>query len=65
MLMTFFRHYCLYEYAFKPKVDIVLMTLPPGGIPRQSTASMMGMESNQDVHNLNEAISNLEIEKSD
>lgn len=34
MLKTFFRHYSLYEYAFKPKVEIVLQTLPKGGIPR-------------------------------
>jgi len=33
MLGTFFRHYSLYEYSFKPKVDIMLMTLPKGGIP--------------------------------
>lgn len=37
MLNTFFRHYCLYEYSFKPKVDIILMTLPKGGIPKSST----------------------------
>ena len=28
MLRTFFRHYSLYEYSFKPKVDIILMTMP-------------------------------------
>ena len=28
MLRTFFRHYSLYEYSFKPKVDLVLMTVP-------------------------------------
>jgi hypothetical protein len=28
MLRTFFRHYSLYEYSFKPKVDIILMTIP-------------------------------------
>ena len=27
-LKTFFRHFSLYEYSFKPKVDLVLMTLP-------------------------------------
>ena len=38
MLQTFFRHYSLYEYSFKPKVEIVLMTLPKGGLPRDSTS---------------------------
>ena len=33
MLTTYFRHYSLYEYSFKPKVEIVLMTLPKGGLP--------------------------------
>lgn len=28
MLRTFFRHFCLYEYSFKPKVDLILMTVP-------------------------------------
>jgi hypothetical protein len=28
MLRTFFRHFCLYEYSFKPKVDLILMTIP-------------------------------------
>ena len=27
-LKTFFRHFSLYEYSFKPKVDLLLMTLP-------------------------------------
>lgn len=31
MLRTFFRHYSLYEYSFKPKIDLILMTLPPDG----------------------------------
>lgn len=28
MLRTYFRHYSLYEYSFKPKVELVLMTIP-------------------------------------
>ena len=39
MLNNFFRHYCLYEYSFKPKVDIILMTLPKGGIPKSSSGN--------------------------
>ena len=43
MLRTFFRHYSLYEYSFKPKVDIVLMTMPKGGLPtgEQGTADKL------------------------
>ena len=28
MLKTYFRHFSLYEYSFKPKVDLLLMTVP-------------------------------------
>lgn len=28
MLNSFFRHFALYEYSFKPKVELVLMTIP-------------------------------------
>jgi len=28
MLQTYFRHYSLYEYAFKPKVDMLIHTYP-------------------------------------
>ena len=31
MMRTFFRHFALYEYSFKPKIDLILMTLPPEG----------------------------------
>jgi hypothetical protein len=33
MLKSFFRHFCLYEYAFKPKVELMLVTEPIGGFP--------------------------------
>lgn len=41
MLRTFFRHYSLYEYSFKPKVELVLMTIPE--VPKDGLAkdSMM------------------------
>lgn len=48
MLRTFFRHYSLYEYSFKPKVELVLMTIPKGGfkeieiVDREMTKSMQG-----------------------
>ena len=49
MLRTFFRHYSLYEYSFKPKVELVLMTIPKGGFKeinittdREMTQSMQG-----------------------
>jgi len=32
MMRTFFRHYSLYEYSFKPKIDLILMTIPKGGL---------------------------------
>ena len=28
MLNSYFRHFCLYEYSFKPKVELFLSTLP-------------------------------------
>jgi len=31
LLRTFFRHYSLYEYSFKPKIDLILMTMPKDG----------------------------------
>ena len=34
MLKTFFRHFCLYEYSFKPKVELMLVTQPVGGFPQ-------------------------------
>jgi len=36
MLKTFFRHFALYEYSFKPKVELMLITQPVGGFPQQS-----------------------------
>jgi hypothetical protein len=62
MLNSFFRHYAMYEYSFKPKVEIVLMTLPKGGIPGESTDK--GRESREKMNNVNEALSNLDLEKS-
>jgi len=43
MLRTFFRHYSLYEYSFKPKVDLVLMTVPKDHLERSkaNNASQM------------------------
>jgi len=35
LLRTFFRHYSLYEYSFKPKVELVLLTIPKEA-PRSS-----------------------------
>lgn len=31
MMRTFFRHYSLYEYSFKPKIELILQTLPKDG----------------------------------
>ena len=28
VIKNFFRHYSLYEYSFKPKVDLNLVTMP-------------------------------------
>ena len=44
MLRTFFRHYSLYEYSFKPKVDIILMTMPEN--VNQESAMGPGSEAN-------------------
>lgn len=57
MLNTFFRHYSMYEYSFKPKVEIVLMTLPKGGIPKDSTIGDH-TKSMENITNLNELQSN-------
>lgn len=40
MLRTFFRHFCLYEYSFKPKVDLILMTQPTE-TPNSANASKL------------------------
>jgi len=40
-LKTFFRHYSLYEYSFKPKVELVLMTMPREPPVKESNQSVM------------------------
>ena len=53
MMRTFFRHYSLYEYSFKPKVELVLNTIPKGGYKQvdislnkdEMTKSMQGKPS--------------------
>lgn len=34
MMRTFFRHYSLYEYSFKPKIELVIQTIPKNGITK-------------------------------
>jgi hypothetical protein len=49
-LNSFFRHYSLYEYSFKPKIELVLQTIPVGGWP-QSTLNET--ESQKEASNVN------------
>ncbi len=59
MLRTFFRHYSLYEYSFKPKIDLILMTLPPGG--RQQEDKLLE-ESVHEANAMNDGIGSLDLE---
>lgn len=43
MLRTFFRHYSLYEYSFKPKVELVLMTIPRDSVNKQADETMQSV----------------------
>ena len=45
MLQTFFRHYSLYEYSFKPKIDLFLQTLP------QKVNSIKDLRENSTLNN--------------
>mmetsp|Transcript_12783 Transcript_12783/g.21615 ORF Transcript_12783/g.21615 Transcript_12783/m.21615 type:complete len:176 (+) Transcript_12783:344-871(+) len=47
MLNSFFRHYSLYEYSFKPKVELVLMTLPKDEARRTSVNDSVVRSSGQ------------------
>lgn len=59
MLQSFFRHYILYEYSFKPKVELVLMTMPLRGgetgrntgeeSMQQESVGMEGMDIDMDA----------------
>ena len=43
-LKTFFRHFSLYEYSFKPKIDLVMMTLPKDEQKRQQKKESMALD---------------------
>ena len=59
MLRTFFRHYSLYEYSFKPKIDLILMTLPPNG--RQQEDKLIE-ESVHEANAMNDGIGSLDLD---
>jgi hypothetical protein len=62
MLRTFFRHFVLYEYSFKPKVDLILMTLPPE-VPKSADASKLTHGTDNEVANMNKEICELGLER--
>ena len=51
MLQTFFRHYSMYEYSFKPKVDLFLQTLPQKVESRKDLKEASTL--NQEINNEN------------
>ena len=62
MLRTFFRHFCLYEYSFKPKVDLILMTVPQE-IPNKSAnvSKLTGGGSQFEASNMSKQIGELDL----
>ena len=40
MLNTFFRHFSMYEYSFKPKVELMLVTQKKEEAMKQETGEM-------------------------
>ena len=56
MLKTFFRHFTLYEYSFKPKVELMLMTVPKGGIPTKNS------QEEDLAQGVSEAVGNLDLD---
>ena len=62
MLRTFFRHYSLYEYSFKPKVDIILMTIPEAAKDGLAKDSMLTHNSLQEASKMNDEIGDLNLD---
>jgi hypothetical protein len=62
MLRTFFRHYSLYEYSFKPKVDIILMTIPEQVKDGLAKDSLMPHDSLQEASKMNDEIGDLNLD---
>ena len=59
LLRTFFRHYSLYEYSFKPKIDLILMTLPPES---EQKDSKLIEESVNEANAMNEGIQDIDLD---
>ena len=53
MLRTFFRHFCLYEYSFKPKVDLILMTIPGDIGGNSKNGSKLTENSQMEANSMN------------
>ena len=58
MLNTFFRHFSMYEYSFKPKVELMLVTQKKEEAQKQETGEM----SQQDAEDVSQKLGNLDIE---
>ena len=59
LLRTFFRHYSLYEYSFKPKIDLILMTMPPEA---ESKDTKLLEESVNEANAMNEGIQDIDLD---
>ena len=62
MLRTFFRHYSLYEYSFKPKVELVLMTIPEAPKDGLAKDPVLTHNSLQEASKMNDEIGDLNLD---